>query len=90
MHTWQAVSRARQDLKFLLVYVHSPSHQDTAKFCREVICNQQLIDFVADQLLVWGISVHSEEGVSQHTIEAQLILLYTLIASPGQSVLHPS
>ena len=59
----QAVSQARQDLKFLLVYLHSPAHQDTPIFCREVLCSQQLIDFVGDQLLVWGVSVHSEEGV---------------------------
>ena len=62
--SWQAVSQARQDLKFLLVYLHSPAHQDTPRFSREVLCSQQLVDFVAGQLLVWGISVHSEEGVS--------------------------
>ena len=30
----QAASLARQQSKFLLVYLHSPFHQDTDKFCR--------------------------------------------------------
>ena len=30
----QALSDARQQLKFLLVYLHSPHHQDTPHFCR--------------------------------------------------------
>ena len=30
----QALNRARQELRFLLVYLHSPGHQDTPLFCR--------------------------------------------------------
>lgn len=33
----QAVDRARDEFKFLLVYLHSPQHADTTKFCRYVI-----------------------------------------------------
>ena len=31
-----ALSEARKDLKFLLVYLHSDDHQDTPRFCRLV------------------------------------------------------
>ena len=28
-----ALDQAKQDLRFLLVYLHSPGHQDTFQFC---------------------------------------------------------
>jgi len=30
----QALNDAKQELRFLLVYLHCEEHQDTAKFCR--------------------------------------------------------
>lgn len=30
----QAVNKARDEFKFLIVYLHSPQHSDTPKFCR--------------------------------------------------------
>lgn len=62
----QALTQARKDLRFLLVYVHSPGHQDTPTFCREVLGSQQFVDFVAsNMMLCYGVSVRTEEGVSR-------------------------
>ncbi len=61
----QALAQARKDLQFLLVYVHSPGHQDTPHFCRSVLGSQQFIGFLADnRILCFGVSVKTEEGVS--------------------------
>ena len=61
----QALTQARKDLKFLLVYVHSPGHQDTSWFCKEVLCSQQFVQFVADNMMLcFGVSIKTEEGVS--------------------------
>ncbi len=60
----QALSKARADLQFLLVYIHSPLHRDTPQFCREVLCSQEFVDFVGGRLLMWGIGLTTQEGVS--------------------------
>ena len=61
----QALAQARKDLQFLLVYIHSPGHQDTAWFCKDVLCSQQFLRFLSDNsILCFGASVRTEEGVS--------------------------
>jgi len=34
LNCWQALNEARRELQFMLVYLHSDSHQDTEYFCR--------------------------------------------------------
>ncbi len=59
----QVLEEAKRDLKFLLVYLHSPEHQDTGGFCRQTLCSQHLLDFLSSrQVLLWGCSVESGEG----------------------------
>lgn len=59
----EAVKMSRCDLKFLLVYLHSPSHQDTEVFCKNVLCNDTFIKFLKDNdILLWGASVKTQEG----------------------------
>lgn len=60
----QALSQARGELKFLLVYLHSPGHQDTPHFCRAVLCSQVFADFLSERsVLLWCVAVNTEEGV---------------------------
>lgn len=59
----EALNDARQQLKFLLVYLHSPLHQHSPQFCRTVLATQEFTDFTRRQsILVWAISVNTEEG----------------------------
>lgn len=54
---------SRSELKFLVVYLHSPSHQDTDSFCRNVISSDIFIKFLKDNdILLWGASVKTQEG----------------------------
>ena len=47
------------------MYVHSPGHQDTPTFCREVLSSPQFVEFVsANMMLFLAVSVRTEEGVS--------------------------
>ena len=59
----QALSKAREELQFLLVYIHSPAHRDTPKFCQDVLCSQEFIDFVDERMLFWGVGINTQEGV---------------------------
>ncbi|KAG8193802.1 hypothetical protein JTE90_029536 [Oedothorax gibbosus] len=59
---YQAVNDAKQDLKFLLIYLHGDDHQDTDVFCRNVLCNPEVVHFVNSSFLFWACSVNSPEG----------------------------
>lgn len=48
-----AVVRAKETNKLLLVYLHSPIHEDTAKFCQNVLCNNNFINFVNENAIMW-------------------------------------
>ena len=39
----QVLEKAKQDLQFLLVYLHCPSHADTDEFCRTTLSSPQLV-----------------------------------------------
>ena len=58
-----ALDEAKRDLRFLLVYLHYPSHEDTDHFCTNAICSPELTTFVAERnLIFWGCSLESGEG----------------------------
>lgn len=58
----EAVSVARRDLRFLLVYLHSPQHADTSAFCREVLCAETVAAFIDDNFVSWAGNVATREG----------------------------
>ena len=58
----QALNDAKRELKFLLVYLHSEEHQNTEAFCREVLCNEEFVDFVNAQMLFWACNTSKPEG----------------------------
>lgn len=59
----QALEEAKRELKFLLVYLHSPHHQDTRHFCESVLTHPDLLTFVQQKdLLFWACSISSREG----------------------------
>lgn len=59
----QALEEAKRDLKFLLVYLNSPSHQDTDQFCLQTLASERFRDFVASMnVIVWACSVDTPEG----------------------------
>ena len=64
----QALETAKRELKFLVVYLHSPGHQDADRFCRQTLCSPQFTEFLQDKVL-FGASVETNEGfrVSQVT-----------------------
>ncbi len=78
----QALDEAKRDLRFLLVYLHSQEHQDTASFCRDTLCHRTFLDFVSShEMLVWGCSVDSGEGhrVSQAMRESTYPFLAVIV-----------
>jgi len=73
----QALETAKKDLKFLIVYLHSASHQDTDRFCRQTMCNPQFTAFLEDKIL-FGVSIETHEGY--RVSQAVRVNAYPLLA----------
>ncbi|KAL5110318.1 FAS-associated factor 2 [Taenia crassiceps] len=57
-------TRVTQSLRFLIIYLHCDSHEDTDAFCRDTLLDPIFLDFLnsTEQLLFWACSVNSAEG----------------------------
>jgi len=59
----QVLEEAKRELKFLMVYLHCEEHQDTNRFCTEVLSNPLVVEQVAtSNIILWGCSVSRPEG----------------------------
>ncbi|CDS42619.1 FAS associated factor 2 [Echinococcus multilocularis] len=60
----EALKEAKQSLRFLIIYLHGDSHEDTDAFCRDTLLDPILLDFLnnTEQLLFWACNVNSAEG----------------------------
>lgn len=61
-----AVSTARATSKFLLVYLHSPIHEDTSAYCENVLNTTEFCSFLSESQLViaWAGDISYSEGYS--------------------------
>jgi len=85
----QVLEEAKRELRFLMVYLHCEEHQDTARFCTQVLRNSLVVDQVAAQnILFWGCSVSSPEGyrVSQALRENSYPFLAMIVLRQNRMV----
>ena len=57
-----ALSKARRDIKFMLVYLHSQDHMRTEQFCRNVVCSVGFTEYVNANMIFWACDVNTREG----------------------------
>jgi hypothetical protein len=57
-----ALNYAKQQFKFVLVYLHADSHYLTPDFCRDVLTNEQVVGLINENFIFWACSVNSAEG----------------------------
>lgn len=59
------IAKAKRDLRFALIYVHSPIHRDTERFCRTVIATERFSQFVTQEnLIFWSCNSFFPDGYS--------------------------
>ncbi|XP_015113162.1 FAS-associated factor 2 [Diachasma alloeum] len=58
----QALSDAKQELRFLLVYLHKDDVQSVDQWCRISLTNTELIRFINTHTLFWACNIKSGEG----------------------------
>ncbi|TDG53544.1 hypothetical protein AWZ03_000359 [Drosophila navojoa] len=60
----QALNDAKQELRFLLIYLHKDPTQnpDVESFCRDTLSSRPVIDYINAHTLLWGCDVSTPEG----------------------------
>ncbi|KAI5867680.1 hypothetical protein GGS23DRAFT_549442 [Durotheca rogersii] len=61
----QALDLAKKDLKFLLIVLMSPEHDDTESFTRETLLSPEVVSFISDptnNIVLWGGNVLDSEA----------------------------
>ncbi|KAI5749111.1 hypothetical protein M8J76_004728 [Diaphorina citri] len=59
----QALSDAKQELRFLLVYLHEQDDQDCNQFCRSTLTDPEVIDYIStNNMICWACSTSTGEG----------------------------
>lgn len=84
----KVLEEAKKELKFLLVYLHSEDHQDTDRFCRDTLCNSQVVNYLSENMLFWGCSVRYSEGyrVSEALRESSYPFLAVIVLRQNRMV----
>lgn len=58
----QALSDAKQELRFLLVYLHKDEAQNIDQWCRNTLGNLEVVRYINVHTLFWACNVQSGEG----------------------------
>ncbi|XP_029048970.1 fas-associated factor 2 [Osmia lignaria lignaria] len=58
----QALSDAKQELRFLLVYLHKDEAQNIDQWCRNTLGNVEVVRYINVHTLFWACNVQSGEG----------------------------
>eukprot|EP00667_Euglena_gracilis_P013489 EG_transcript_13919 len=67
----EAADEAKRQFRFLLVYLHSEQHHNTAQFCRVTLQRPAVLHVLLDNFVLWGASVLDSEGYYySHTLQA--------------------
>ncbi|KAJ3102579.1 hypothetical protein HDU97_000448 [Phlyctochytrium planicorne] len=81
----QALDVAKRELRYLLVYLQSPDHDDTPEFNRKTMASQTLINFIEERnVLVWAGDIkESESFLVSNVLLATRYPFIALIAPQG-------
>ncbi|KAJ6254675.1 fas-associated protein [Anaeramoeba flamelloides] len=58
----QAFNTAKEESKFLIIYLHSPEHISTTAFCEQVFCNENIIEFLNEFYVCYCDSIKRSSG----------------------------
>ncbi|KAJ3436708.1 fas-associated protein [Anaeramoeba flamelloides] len=59
----QALQAAKEETKFLILYLHSPEHYSTDKFCEKVLSNENILAIANNSYICWGESIKHPAGL---------------------------
>jgi FAS-associated factor 2 len=66
----EATRRAKENLQFLMVVLVSEEHDDTAAFCKDVLCDDQLREWTtSNDCVIWAGNVADSESHTGTSLE---------------------
>uniref|UniRef100_A0A383V860 UBX domain-containing protein n=1 Tax=Tetradesmus obliquus TaxID=3088 RepID=A0A383V860_TETOB len=81
----QAASLAHQQFKFLFAFLHSPEHEDSEGFVREVLCAPSIVSYVGETFVAWGGDVRRPDAFGLSTrLNVSTYPCIALLAFSGQ------
>ena len=86
----EALRMAQHELKFLFVYLHSPSHADAPSFCRDVLTNPGVVSMLNDNFVCWGGDVRKSDAFQLATGVVASTFPYVALLSSVNSHNRPS
>jgi FAS-associated factor 2 len=68
----QALNDAKRELKFLLVFLHSDTSEESVSFCRTTLRQPDVIEYINRNFFLWGCDIEKPEGYRvSHSINAR-------------------
>ena len=84
-----AVVQAFRQHKMLLVYIHSPLHEDTGVFCENALCSQNVTRYIDENTVFWSGSVWDPEAYSLSTqLKASTFPFLALLVCQSERVVQ--
>lgn len=84
-----AVVQAFRQHKMLLVYIHSPLHEDTSAFCENALCSQNITRYIDENTVFWSGSVWDPEAYSLSTqLKASTFPFLALLVCQSERVVQ--
>lgn len=84
-----AVVHAFRQHKLLLVYIHSPLHEDTGAFCENALCSQNVTRYIDENTVFWSGCVWDAEAYSLSTqLKASTFPFLALLVCQSERVVQ--
>jgi FAS-associated factor 2 len=84
-----SVVQAFRQHKMLLVYIHSPLHEDTSAFCENALCSQNITRYIDENTVFWSGSVWDPEAYSLSTqLKASTFPFLALLVCQSERVVQ--
>lgn len=77
-----AVKAAKQSGRYLFLYLHCPSHDDTDAFLRRTLCDESVVNFLGENFVNWA-------GTIKHADAYRLCQTLNVASFPFLAVVAP-
>lgn len=83
-----ALRMAKEDYKFLFLYLHDPDHPFTDSFCENTLCSELVVEYLDANFVCWGAMVNGDEGFPlSNALRATVFPFCALVMSaPNESL----
>ncbi|PRQ17264.1 putative UBX domain-containing protein 2/7 [Rosa chinensis] len=81
----EALKIAKDEHKFLFMYLHSPEHPFTPSFCRETLSSELVVQFLDANFVSWAALTDREEGLQMAATLNPSCFPFCAIIAPAHS-----